>query len=69
MSDIILKVNPAAYMTKNVAMSEVGIGFNRDRTTVAHACHLIEDLRDDVEFDRLVAMAERIVTASLGGQP
>ena len=31
--------------------ADVGRFFNRDRTTVSHACALIEDLRDDGEFD------------------
>ena len=43
-------------------------GFGRDRTTVLHACHLIEDLRDDAEFDRIVAVAERIALAAFGAR-
>lgn len=53
-----------AHITLRLSMKEVGIGFERDRTTVLHACHLIEDLRDDVEFDHMVAMAERIAAAA-----
>jgi chromosomal replication initiation ATPase DnaA len=53
-----------AHITLRLSMKEVGIGFGRDRTTVLHACHLIEDLRDDVEFDHMVAMAERIAAAA-----
>ena len=41
-------------------MSDIGNGFGRDRTTVLHACHLIEDLRDDAEFDAMVASFERV---------
>jgi chromosomal replication initiation ATPase DnaA len=48
-----------------LSMSEVGRGFGRDRTTVLHACHLIEDMRDDEEFDAIVAMAERVARAAL----
>ena len=50
------------------SMREVGHGFGRDRTTVLYACHQIEDLRDDEEFDRIVAMVERVVTAAFGRQ-
>jgi chromosomal replication initiation ATPase DnaA len=53
-----------AHVTLCLSMKDVGVGFGRDRTTVAHACHLIEDLRDDVEFDRMVVMTERIATAA-----
>jgi len=41
-------------------MSDIGNGFGRDRTTVLHACHLIENLRDDAEFDAMVASFKRV---------
>jgi len=53
-----------AHVTLHLSMKEVGVGFGRDRTTVLHACQLIEDLRDDVEFDRMVVMTERIASAA-----
>jgi hypothetical protein len=42
--------------------ADVGRFFHRDRTTVSHACALIEDLRDDPEFD---VMLERLRLALL----
>ena len=57
-----------AHVTLGIAQREVGRGFGRDRTTVLHACHLIEDLRDDAEFDRIVAVAERIALAAFGAR-
>ena len=42
------------HVTLRINMSDVGRGFGRDRTTVVHACHLVEDLRDDEDFDRMV---------------
>jgi hypothetical protein len=42
--------------------ADVGRFFGRDRTTVSHACALIEDMRDDPEFD---AMLERLRLALL----
>jgi chromosomal replication initiation ATPase DnaA len=53
-----------AHTALGLTMSEVGRGFARDRTTVLHACHLVEDLRDDVEFDRHVVLTERIAMAA-----
>ncbi|QPC88656.1 chromosomal replication initiator DnaA [Mesorhizobium sp. NBSH29] len=53
-----------SHVVLGLSMSEVGKGFQRERTTVLHACHLIEDLRDDDEFDCLVAKAERIAQAA-----
>jgi chromosomal replication initiation ATPase DnaA len=35
-----------------LSLTEVGRLFGRDRTTVAHACAVVEDRRDDMDFDR-----------------
>lgn len=56
------------HVALGLTMAEVGRGFGRDRTTVQHACHLIEDMRDDQEFDGIVATAERITTAAFRGR-
>lgn len=53
-----------AHVVLRLTMREVGLGFGRDRTSVVYACHLIEDMRDDAEFDRLVSMAERVVSVA-----
>lgn len=53
----------AMYITHVVcglSMTEVGRIFERDRTTVSHACALIEDRRDEPIFDQLLEMLERI---------
>ncbi len=43
------------------SMTEVGAYFGRDRTTVAHACGLIEDCRDDRDFDEeLTALEQKL---------
>ncbi|MCA8901296.1 MAG: chromosomal replication initiator DnaA [Hyphomonas sp.] len=34
-----------------MSLARVARVFRRDRTTVSHACHLVEDLRDDPDFD------------------
>jgi hypothetical protein len=43
--------------------SEVGQFFGRDRTTVAHACARIEDLRDDPRFEDEVLACEGSIGA------
>lgn len=53
-----------AHVVFRFSMAEVGRGFGRDRTTVLYACHTVEDLRDDAEFDRIVALAERVAIAA-----
>jgi len=53
-----------AHVVLGLNMKEIGREFGRDRTTVQHACHLIEDLRDDAEFDRIVHITERVTAAA-----
>lgn len=53
-----------AHVVLRLKMGDVGCGFGRDRTTVAHACQIVEDLRDDPEFDRVVAMFEKVASAA-----
>ena len=39
-----------AHVMLGLSMADVGKGFGRDRTTVVHACHIVEDMRDDIEL-------------------
>ena len=48
------------HVALQFSLSEVGQAFNRDRTTVAYACRVIEDRRDDRAFDEFVASIERL---------
>ena len=52
-----------AHVVCRLSFTEVGQLFDRDRTTVAHACMVIEDRRDDPVFDHILALLERIVPA------
>lgn len=40
-----------SHVAYGLTLTEVGILFMRDRTTVAHACGIVEDRRDDPMFD------------------
>jgi hypothetical protein len=54
----------AMYVTHvscGMSLTDVGALFSRDRTTVSHACAVIEDQRDDPVFDRVLEMLEWIV--------
>lgn len=53
-----------AHVVLGLTMSDIGRGFGRDRTTVMHACHLIEDMRDDRDFDGIITMTERVTAAA-----
>jgi hypothetical protein len=47
-----------AHVWFALSLSEVGRRFGRDRTTVAHACRVVEERRDDPRIDRVVAAIE-----------
>lgn len=46
------------YVGFGISLARVAIAFNRDRSTVAYACHQIEDRRDDPDFDTWVDALE-----------
>jgi chromosomal replication initiation ATPase DnaA len=41
-----------AHVAFELSLSRVGQAFGRDRSTAAHACHRIEDQRDNYAFDQ-----------------
>ena len=50
-----------AHVGCGMNYSQIGRLFGRDRTTAAHACRLIEDRRDDPDFDLSLDYLERAV--------
>lgn len=66
-ADICLARQMAMYLMHTVfscSYHHVAAFFKRDRTTISHACKLVEDLRDNEEFDkRLEAMENLLVSA------
>lgn len=52
----------AMYLTHvglEMSLSRVAFAFDRDRSTVAHACHRIEEMRDEADFDVWLDTLER----------
>lgn len=47
-----------AHVTFGWSLTEAGAVFDRDRTTAAHACRVVEDRRDDARIDKVVASVE-----------
>jgi chromosomal replication initiation ATPase DnaA len=47
-----------AHVACGLNLTDAGHLFSRDRTTIAHACGVIEDLRDDPQFERTLALLE-----------
>lgn len=63
-ADIALACQIAMYLAHtqfSMAMTEVGLAFKRDRTTVSHACRLVEDKRDDDTFDLTLSQLEALL--------
>jgi chromosomal replication initiation ATPase DnaA len=54
------------HVTLQMTLTAIGDGFGRDRSTVAHACAVVEDRRYDKDFDEFVAAIERIATLAFG---
>ncbi len=50
-----------AHVTCGLSMTDVGTLFGRDRSTVAYACSLVEDRRDDPVFDRSLVSLESAI--------
>lgn len=44
-----------------MSLSRVATAFGRDRSTVAHACHVIEDRRDEAHFDVWIGSLETML--------
>jgi chromosomal replication initiation ATPase DnaA len=44
-----------------LSLARVAVAFDRDRSTVAHACHAIEDRREDSHFDLWIAALEAML--------
>lgn len=47
-----------AHVSCGLTLTEVGRQFGRDRTTVAHACEVVEELRENLAFDRMIELLE-----------
>ncbi|WP_424547770.1 helix-turn-helix domain-containing protein [Shinella zoogloeoides] len=55
-----------SHVVLRLSLSEIGMAFGRDRTTVGHACNVVEDRRDDAAFDAFVSAIERVVLSVFG---
>lgn len=52
-----------SHVAFELSLARVGAAFGRDRSTVAHACHRIEDRRDDPAFDDRLDQLEHSLRA------
>ena len=59
----------AMYLTHiafGMSLHRVASAFGRDRSTVAHACHVVEDRRDDHQLDQILDQLELALKAAPG---
>jgi chromosomal replication initiation ATPase DnaA len=54
-----------SHIVLGMTLCESGRLYSRDRTTAAHACRLVEDLRDEQRFDTLLSLLENMVRAEI----
>jgi chromosomal replication initiation ATPase DnaA len=53
-----------AHVAFELSLSRVALAFGRDRSTAAHACHRVEDERDNQLFDRHLDALEACLRAA-----
>ncbi|MHB2265931.1 helix-turn-helix domain-containing protein [Aliihoeflea sp. PC F10.4] len=58
-----------AHTVLQVPMKHVARCFVRDRTTVQHAVALIEDLREDSDFDGIMDQVDRLARVLIRREP
>lgn len=52
-----------SHVVLSLPYQSIATAFGRDRTTVVHACAVVEDRRDDAGYDRFVEQCERCIKA------
>ena len=52
-----------SHVGLEMSLSRVASAFARDRSPVAHACHRIEEMRDEADFDAWLDRLEQGLTA------
>jgi hypothetical protein len=51
------------HVVLQISQTDIALAFGRDRSTVGHACHVVEDRRDEQAFDDFISAVERMVIA------
>jgi chromosomal replication initiation ATPase DnaA len=51
-----------AHVQLQWSLARTAAAFTRKRSTISHACHQVEDLREDLSFDAKLALMEGIIS-------
>lgn len=57
------------HVVLQISLTDIGLAYGRDRTTVGYACKVIEDRRDDRAYDDFVSAVERTTAAIFTSSP
>ncbi|BCH53686.1 hypothetical protein RvVAR031_12960 [Agrobacterium vitis] len=49
------------HVVLSLPQQEIARAFGYDRSTVSHACHVIEDRRENAALDQFLGVLERVV--------
>jgi chromosomal replication initiation ATPase DnaA len=52
------------HVAFELSLARTAVAFGRDRSTVAYACHAIEDRREDRQFDAWIDSLEAVLRAA-----
>jgi chromosomal replication initiation ATPase DnaA len=52
------------HVAFELSLARVAVAFARDRSTVAYACHLVEDRRDEPQFDLWISGLETMLRSA-----
>lgn len=52
------------HVVLQISQNDIAHAFERDRTTVRHACSVVEDRRDIADFDAFLETIERLVASA-----
>lgn len=56
------------YIVHEQSLAQVALAFGRDRSTVSHACHAIEDKREEPVFDGWLGALEEALRQAVAAQ-
>lgn len=50
-----------SYAALGMSLARVAAAFRRDRSTIAHACRIVEDRREDPDYDKWISQLEEVL--------
>ena len=54
------------HVTLSIPLNDIASAYGKDRSTVGHACGVVEDRRDNAAYDEFVTTIERLIKTIFG---